>query len=174
MEKKRSSAKNTYDSFGKLTASTGTLTNPLQYTAREFDLETNMHYYRARYYDQARGRFLSEDPIRSGMNFYAYVHNSAATLVDPFGLKDNASPWQVGWEWLTGRGPRVHNFIDGDPFTELLRQHQHIQELINAVCNGTAPPKGRFDYSLSGGKEFRNISMTIRRCSLLGTRAISL
>ena len=44
----------------------------------------------------------------------------------------------------------MHNFIDGDPFTELLRQHQHIQELIDAVCNGTAPPKGRFNYSLSG------------------------
>ena len=30
----------TYDGFGKLTASTGTITNPFQYTAREFDPET--------------------------------------------------------------------------------------------------------------------------------------
>jgi hypothetical protein len=30
----------TFDSFGKLTASTGTITNPFQYTGREFDQET--------------------------------------------------------------------------------------------------------------------------------------
>jgi len=52
-----------YDSFGKLTASTGTLTNPFQYTGREFDQETGAYYYRARYYDQNVGRFVGEDPI---------------------------------------------------------------------------------------------------------------
>src|SRR5580704_14729191 len=39
-----------YDSFGKAT-STGTLTNPFQYTGREFDSETGIYYYRARYFD---------------------------------------------------------------------------------------------------------------------------
>jgi RHS repeat-associated protein len=53
----------TYDSFGKLTASTGSITNRFQYTAREFDAETSVYYYRARYYDQSAGRFLSEDPL---------------------------------------------------------------------------------------------------------------
>jgi len=43
----------TYDSFGKLTASTGSLVNPFQYTARESDTETGLYYYRARYYDQS-------------------------------------------------------------------------------------------------------------------------
>jgi YD repeat-containing protein len=41
----------TYDSFGKVTASAGSLTNPFQYTGREFDAETGLYYYRARYYD---------------------------------------------------------------------------------------------------------------------------
>jgi len=48
-----------YDSFGKRTSSSGSLTNPFQYTAREFDAETNLQYSRARYYDPAPGRFLS-------------------------------------------------------------------------------------------------------------------
>lgn len=52
----------TYDAFGKLAASTGTLTNPFQYTAREFDSETGIYEYRARYYDPSLGRFTSEDP----------------------------------------------------------------------------------------------------------------
>ena len=36
--------------------------NPFQYTGRDFDSETGLRYYRARYYDQNVGRFLSEDP----------------------------------------------------------------------------------------------------------------
>ena len=60
-----------FDSFGKQTASTGSLTNPFRYTAREFDTETNLYFYRARYYDPTAGRFLGEDPIGfdSGTNF---------------------------------------------------------------------------------------------------------
>jgi len=38
----------TYDSFGKLAASTGSLVSPFQYTARESDTETGLYYYRAR------------------------------------------------------------------------------------------------------------------------------
>ncbi len=63
----------TYDSFGKLTASTGSLVNPFQYTARESDTETGLYYYRARYYDQSvssrheRRKYLQQaavDPLR--------------------------------------------------------------------------------------------------------------
>lgn len=59
-----------------------------RYTAREFDPETNLSYYRARYYDPAAGRFLSEDPARfwAGINFYAYVDNNPPNEFDPFGL----------------------------------------------------------------------------------------
>jgi RHS repeat-associated protein len=83
----------TYDSYGKLTASTGTLANPFRYTAREFDPETGLYEYRARYYDQNIGRFLSEDPIGfdGGINFYAYVDNDPTMLVDPFGF--DGGPW---------------------------------------------------------------------------------
>jgi RHS repeat-associated protein len=78
----------TYDSFGNLVASTGTLVNGFRYTAREFDSETSLYYYRARYYDSAAGRFLSEDPIGLGggdLNFYAYVGGMATSRVDPSG-----------------------------------------------------------------------------------------
>ena len=41
----------TYDSFGKLTAPPERSLNPFQYTGREFDPETGIYDYRARYYD---------------------------------------------------------------------------------------------------------------------------
>jgi RHS repeat-associated protein len=88
---------NTYshDSFGKLTASAGTLTNPFQYTAREFDQETGIYFYRARYYDQTSGRFLSEDPLEfggDGANFYAYTLNNPVNYVDPMGTSSQGPP----------------------------------------------------------------------------------
>ena len=97
----------TYDTFGNLTASTLAAANPFQYTGREFDSETGIYEYRARYYDQTVGRFLSEDPRRFavGINFYDYVRNSPASLKDPLG----AFPvwgWWCGPNWTGGKfGP---------------------------------------------------------------------
>ncbi len=84
----------TYDSFGKLTASTGSLVNPFQYTARESDTETGLYYYRARYYDSSAGRFLTEDPVgfEAGPNFYHYVRNNPTIFVDPAGLQVSYGP----------------------------------------------------------------------------------
>ena len=108
----------TFDSFGKQTASSGSLTNPFQYTAREFDSETGLYFYRARYFDPVAGRFLSEDPtgFNAGMDFYAYVSNSPTNLVDPKGLLQvccrpaHQSFAQV-WAKLTLQPPPCHCFL---------------------------------------------------------------
>jgi RHS repeat-associated protein len=78
----------TFDSFGKQTASSGSLTNPFQFTGREFDTETGLQFSRARYYDQTTGRFLSEDPlgVQDNSNMYVYVRNNPINFDDPFGL----------------------------------------------------------------------------------------
>ena len=78
----------TFDSFGKQTVSSGSLTNSFQFTGRELDSETNLYFYRARYFDPATGRFLSEDPIgfAGGNNFYTYVLNRPIQFADPLGF----------------------------------------------------------------------------------------
>jgi RHS repeat-associated protein len=79
----------TFDSFGKQTATSGSLVNPFQYTGRESDSETGLYYYRARYYDPQTGRFLNEDPTRyagGNVNFYPYASNAPTRLIDPVGL----------------------------------------------------------------------------------------
>jgi len=78
----------TYDSFGNIVATAGSLTNSFRYTGREFDPETSLYYYRARHYDLTARRFLSEDPIRfrGGTNFYEYVRNNPVRFTDPTGL----------------------------------------------------------------------------------------
>lgn len=78
----------TFDSFGKQTASSGSLVNPFQYTGRESDPETGLYYYRARYYDPFVGRFIGEDEIGNddSANLYRYVGNSPADFKDPTGF----------------------------------------------------------------------------------------
>ncbi|SRR6266568_6259082 len=46
--------------------------------------------YRARYYNPAIGRFLSEDPLGflAGPNFYAYAADDPIDLVDPSGMQE--------------------------------------------------------------------------------------
>ncbi len=77
-----------YDSFGKIVQEIGPLANPYTYTGREFDRETALYFYRARYYDATTGLFISEDPIgfAGGINLYSYVENNPIRFSDPLGL----------------------------------------------------------------------------------------
>src|SRR2546421_8452119 len=102
----------TFDSFGKQTASSGSLVNPFQYTARELDSETNLYFYRARYYDFAVGRFLSEDPLafNAGLNFYNYVNANPTNLVDPFGLYTYKPP-KPGKPPIPPASPKLDKFL---------------------------------------------------------------
>jgi len=75
-----------YDAWGNLEL--GATVPGYAFTGREWDPETGLYYYRARYYDPKVGRFVSEDPtgFAGGGNFYAYVGNSPVTHDDASGL----------------------------------------------------------------------------------------
>ena len=77
-----------YDAFGNTLVEEGEINNPIRYSGEYLDEETGLIYLRARYYDPSVGRFISEDPIRDGMNWYAYCGNSPVMMVDPSGLDD--------------------------------------------------------------------------------------
>lgn len=66
---------------------------------------------------------------------------------------DSATPWDVGVEWLTGEGPRYHEFREGDPFTELLQDHsflEYIREKIAEMLRNGDLRGVKTRYDLSG------------------------
>jgi len=121
-----------YDTFGNITSSTGTVLNPFRFTGREFDLETGTYYYRARFYDQNVGRFLSEDPLSypDGTGFYVYVNNNPPNLFDPLGL----CPWEIHRRRLRGVPGPI-----GDP---LELDHYYFWNTETGETVGLGPAKG--------------------------------
>jgi RHS repeat-associated protein len=65
--------------------------NPFMFTGREFDVETGLYFYRARYLDPGKGRFTTRDPIgiwgdeANHGNGYLYVGDNPVNYGDPSG-----------------------------------------------------------------------------------------
>jgi len=74
-----------YDVYGRIEA--GSTQGGYSLTGREWDPESSLFYYRARYFNPTLGRLLSEDPIglTAGINQYTYAANNPGNLVDPEG-----------------------------------------------------------------------------------------
>jgi RHS repeat-associated protein len=93
-----------YDAFGNLKDQKNRVKQPYAYTGREWDKETGLYYYRARYYDPMEGRFISKDPIGfdGGLNLYNYTDSNPVNKIDPFGLRPPAmDPGPLGGNFTT-------------------------------------------------------------------------
>jgi RHS repeat-associated protein len=83
-----------YSSFGEMKHHGGHVKQPYTYTSREWDKETGLYFYRARYYSPIEGSFISKDPIGyvgGDVNLLRYVLNNPVTLIDPIGLHSFSS-----------------------------------------------------------------------------------
>jgi RHS repeat-associated protein len=77
-----------YEAFGSVTRTNGDARFNASYTGKEFDTDTGLYYYNARFYDPTLGRFITEDPARAGGNWYEYGNDNPLRFVDPTGLED--------------------------------------------------------------------------------------
>lgn len=99
-----------YDSFGNIVSeSAPQFGDRYKYTAREWDSQLGLYYYRARFYSPTTGRFTSEDPISfaSGqLNANTYVGNTPTSFNDPLG-------WVAEYAGTVNFGTRVANSDTG-------------------------------------------------------------
>lgn len=109
-----------YFPFGETWVEQSSETNRIShlYTGKEFDEETGLYYYGARYYDPRASVWQSPDPLvvfgidtsvatPSFMNAYIYVRQNPLRLIDPTGLaEEEAQPgrwekWKKSYEQLS-------------------------------------------------------------------------
>jgi RHS repeat-associated protein len=87
---------NTYqfDAFGMPIATTGTIANTYLHSGERFDSNINLYQLRARYYNQATGRFETMDPelgkifYPGTLHKYLYAQSNPVNRVDPSGKDD--------------------------------------------------------------------------------------
>jgi RHS repeat-associated protein len=77
--------------FGELLRATGPLAkaNPIRFSTKYQDDETDLVYYGYRYYNSGTGRWISRDPIeeQGGEDLYEFDLNQPVNEVDPLGEK---------------------------------------------------------------------------------------
>ncbi|MGW7126542.1 ALF repeat-containing protein, partial [Streptomyces sp. NPDC054901] len=96
-------------------------------------------------------------PIVPGKNG---LPEGAESCLTPFGAPiesgNSTNPWELGWNWLTGTGPRSQCFGPNDDFTRVYRDHEHTQKALAFFAGRTRDGNfelGRsylYDYSLGG------------------------
>jgi len=82
-----------YDAYGNtlmFDSSDTPKSNPVcefLFTGRRLDTESELYFYRARYYNPELGRFLQKDPkgYFNGVDLYEYVGGTPVNAYDPFG-----------------------------------------------------------------------------------------
>ncbi len=84
---------------------TETSTNNYKFTHKEFDTESNLYNFDARFYTFSGARFMSPDPSGISqadptdpqqLNLYTYVRNNPVTLTDPSGLSPDGCLYTIG------------------------------------------------------------------------------
>jgi RHS repeat-associated protein len=84
-----------YDSYGNIESESNPAAGDrFKFTAREWNGEIGLQSNRARYYDPAAGRWISQDPIGfagEDTDLYRYVGNRPVNTADPTGLQEPAS-----------------------------------------------------------------------------------
>ena len=113
---------------------------PYLFNAKEFDEETGMYYYGARYYDPRLSLWMSTDPLqehRLDFSSYSYCLQNPIILVDPDGKREwpvnnyNGKTYRHENNYLQKRGVRA----DGS-----IRYHKGVDINIGAGSDDLGAP----------------------------------
>lgn len=142
-----------YDGYGKrtlmnttyTTIGTSVVAQPCAHTGQRLDSESGLQYYRARYFDNDLGRFISRDPIGyvDGLNFYRgyFVQKG----VDPEGTLVLVLPEEGhgGLSFSGNEEPTLFNAnINSNSIKEFFENEKDLAQKIPGYKSRTETPTG--------------------------------
>ena len=136
----------TFDSYGRIVASTGSVSNPLLFAGQYLDSESTLYYSRARYYDPATGQFVSRDPVSSTtLEPYGYVRGNPLNFADPTGLFG----WNDVWNGAKKAAHAVLEVASLAPYATYYTAYRTDSTIIEFE-NALPPPLGVAVQALMG------------------------
>jgi RHS repeat-associated protein len=129
-----------YGPFGEDVRVSGAVAsaNPIRFSTKYADPETDLLYYGYRYYDPRTESWISADLIeeQGGLNLYGFVANDPVNEVDAFGL------WKL-YDKLEGK-KAIHTSISLKRILNLPGQNTTFTKIANAIADAIEPAS--FDF----------------------------
>jgi RHS repeat-associated protein len=129
-----SKATYTYDPYGGLASSTGSISNPFRFTGQYQDQESALYYLQARYFDATSGQFISMDPLTSQARPpYAYTSGDPLDAIDPTGL-DWLPSWSNVRDAFNSARDKVVNWVAEHGkgiLRPLAKEASHVLNMVN-------------------------------------------
>jgi RHS repeat-associated protein len=144
-----------YEEYGKQLVSMSEL-QVFAYTGQDYDIETGLYHFYARYYDPSTGFWLQKDEwllsnVSLTSSLYAYVENGATNYVDIYGFKKGwlNKTWNNALDWVNNKTEEakkgIHDFGQnaGEQVERGLDTAKRKVEGLNEEVFGTG---GIFEY----------------------------
>lgn len=136
-------ARYAYDPFGVPGEATGGVSQPFRYTGRPFDEALGLSDHRARWYDPAAGRFISQDAWPGNLYHpgslqpYLYAANNPLSFRDPLGTHQWPHDADDVFDYVTGGGGKTAWIkpSDLDKLDPLMQAN--TRELVGRIASET-------------------------------------
>jgi len=114
--------------------------NAVSFTSYTYDKVLDLYFAQARFYDANSRRFISVDPIKDGVNWYAYCGNSPTVFVDPLGL--NPVPlWAIRINMGKGTPADIQKALSSSSKSYTGQTKAAVEDAIDRAKNTTGVAK---------------------------------
>jgi RHS repeat-associated protein len=107
--------------------------NPYGFTGKWYEPEMGIYSFAFRDYNPRSMRWLTEDPVKDGLNWYQYCGSDPVNFVDPFGLLKKST-------FPLGKYQQTKNYVEKQ-LLDLTKDKEEITEddierAAEIVCGG--------------------------------------